>query len=103
MPEEKEEVHELTLLQLHPENKPSVTDTEESTALRGEWDDGDDEDMEDERGDSGMSGETINQSPGSTLRSCGDGEITDLEQVDNEIAMLIYRNGLVFDLKTDSP
>lgn len=91
------------LLQLHPEKKSSLVNTEESTVLRGEWDDGDDEDMESERGDSRMSGETSNESPGSTLRSCRDGEITDLEQVDNEIAMLIYRNGLVFDLKTDSP
>lgn len=103
MPEEKEEVHDLTLLQLHPENKPFLMDKLESTVLRAEWDDEDNEDMESQRGDSGMSGETRNESPDSTLGRCRDGEITDLEQVDNEIAMLIYRNGLVFDLKTDSP
>ncbi|XP_026202073.1 interleukin-12 receptor subunit beta-1 [Anabas testudineus] len=103
--EEKEEVHELTLLQLHPEVKSSLGDAGECTVLRGDWDDGNDEDMENERGDLRMSGETSDESPGSTdqtLRSCREGEITDLDQVENEIAMLIYRNGLVFDLKTDS-
>lgn len=37
------------------------------------------------------------------LRSSREGEMTDLEQLDNEIAMLVNRNGLVFDVKTDSP
>lgn len=98
-------MHELTLLQLHPEVKSSLGDAGECTVLRGDWDDGNDEDMENERGDLRMSGETSDESPGSTdqtLRSCREGEITDLDQVENEIAMLIYRNGLVFDLKTDS-
>lgn len=104
MLEEKEEVHELMLSPLHPEVKSVPEDTEETTALHGEWDAGSDEDMGDERSDSRMSGESSDESPGSTdqaLRSSREGEITDLEQVDNEIAMLIYRNGLVFDVKTD--
>ncbi|XP_070816930.1 leukemia inhibitory factor receptor [Chaetodon trifascialis] len=107
MLERKEEVHELTLHQLHPEGKHVPKDAEETTILRGEWHDGTDEDVENERGDSRMSGGTSDESlsPGSTeqaLRSSREGEVTDLEQVDNEIAMLIYRNGLVFDVKTDS-
>ncbi|XP_037627105.1 interleukin-12 receptor subunit beta-1 isoform X1 [Sebastes umbrosus] len=105
--EEVEEVHELTLHQ-YPESRSVPEDAEETTVLTGEWDDGTDEDVENERGDSRMSGGTSDEcvSPGSTdeaLRSSRDGEMTDLEQVDNEIAMLIYKNGLVFDVKTDSP
>ncbi|XP_071342102.1 uncharacterized protein il12rb1 isoform X4 [Trachinotus anak] len=103
-PEEKEEVNDLMLLQLHPKGKSVPED--ETTALRGEWGGESDEDFENERRDSRMSGGTSDDSPGSTdqaLRSSREGEITELEQVDNEIAMLIYRNGLVFDVKTDSP
>ncbi|XP_022593671.1 interleukin-12 receptor subunit beta-1 isoform X2 [Seriola dumerili] len=102
--EGKEEVNDLTLLQLHPKVKSVPEDAGETTTLRGEWDHGSDKDMENERGDSRMSGGTSDESPGSTdqaLRSSREGEITDLEQVDNEIAMLIYRNGLVFDVKVD--
>ncbi|XP_034738233.1 interleukin-12 receptor subunit beta-1 isoform X2 [Etheostoma cragini] len=106
--ERKEEVHELTLHQLSPEGKSVPEDAEETDVFTGEWDDGVDEDMENKRGDSRMSGGSSDQSldPSSTdeaLRSSIEGEITDLEQVDNEIAMLIYRNGLVFDVKMDSP
>lgn len=108
MLERKEEVDELTLHQLHPEGNSAPEGAEETTIVGGDWDDDTDEDTEHERGDSRMSGGTSDEclSPGSTdqaLRSSKEAEITDLEQVDNEIAMLIYRNGLVFDVKTDSP
>ncbi|XP_030288211.1 interleukin-6 receptor subunit beta-like isoform X3 [Sparus aurata] len=108
MLERKEEVHELTLLQLHPEVKSVHEDEEESTILRRDWDDDADKDVESERGDSSLSGGTSDEclGPGSTdqvLRRSKEGEATDLEQLDNEIAMLIYRNGLVFDVKTESP
>ncbi|XP_056233515.1 interleukin-12 receptor subunit beta-1 isoform X2 [Seriola aureovittata] len=102
--EGKEEVNDLTLLQLHPKVKSVPEDAGETTTLRGEWDDGSDKHMENERGVSRMSGGTSDESPGSTdqaLRSSREGEITDLEQEDNEIAMLVYRNGLVFDVKAD--
>lgn len=106
--EEKEEVHELTLHQIHPEGKSVPEDSEETILRGGEWDDGTDEDTENERSDSRMSGGINDEClcPGSTdleLRSSREGEMTDLEQVENEIAKLIYRNGLVFDVKTDSP
>lgn len=97
-------MHELTLL--HPEGKSVPEDLGETTALRGEWDDGSDKAVENERDDLRMSEETGDESPGSTDQALGSSrevEITDLEQVDNEIAMLIYRNGLVFDVKTDLP
>ncbi|XP_029284788.1 interleukin-12 receptor subunit beta-2-like isoform X1 [Cottoperca gobio] len=100
--ERKEEVHELTLHPLHPEGKSVPKDAEETAVLVRQWDDCMDEDVENERGDSGGPSEDCS-SPGSTeeaLRSRG-GEMTDLEQVDNEIAMLIYRNGLVFDVQTE--
>ncbi|KAE8294044.1 hypothetical protein D5F01_LYC06988 [Larimichthys crocea] len=105
MLEGKEEVHELTLCQLRPEGKCVIEDAEETIIFRREWDDDIDEDLENERGDSRMSGGTSDEclGPGSTdqaLRSCREGEMTDL---DNEISMLIYRNGLVFDVKVDSP
>lgn len=105
MLERKEEVHELMLCQLRPEGKCVIEDAEEATIFREEWDDGTGENLENERRDSRMSGGTSDEclSPGSTdqaLRSCREEEMTDL---DNEIAMLIYRNGLVFDVKVDSP
>ena len=108
MLERKEEVHELTLLQLHPEVKSVSEDEEETTILRGDCDDDAHEDMESERGDSSLSGGTSDEclGPGSTDQVLGrseEGEATDMEQLDNEIAMLIYRNGLVFDVKTESP
>lgn len=98
-------MHELTLLQLHSEGKCVSEDAEESTVFPREWDNDTEEDMENEREDWMMSGESDDESRSSTdqgPRRCGEGEITDLE-VDNEIAMLIYKNGLVFDVKTDSP
>lgn len=100
-------MHELTLQQLPPEAKSVPEDVEETAVLGEEWDDGTDEDLENERSDSRMSGGTSDEclSPGSTdqaLRSSREGKMTDLKQVENEIAMLIYRNGLVFDVKSDS-
>lgn len=99
-------MNDLTLLQLlSPVGKSVPEDVEEITALQREWNDGSDEDVESEMTNLRISGGTSDDRPGSTeqkLRSSREGEITDLEQVDNEIAMLIYRNGLVFDLKTDS-
>lgn len=104
--ERKEEVHhELTLHQLDPEGKSVSEEAEDATVLRGEWDDETDEDEERESSDlEGCSDECL--SPGSTdeaQRSSKEGQTADLEQVDNELAMLIYKNGLVFDMKADLP
>ena len=98
---------ELTLLQLHPEGKSVPEDAEESAVFAGEWEEDTDEDEDNERWDSRVSGGSSDEclSPGSTgeaLRSSREGEITDVEQLDNEIAMLIYKKGLVFDVKRDS-
>lgn len=102
--ERKEEVDELTLLQLHPDSKSTIEDTKETTDVR------DQDDVPGnavkERGDLRTLGGTSDDglSPDSTdqaLRSSREAEMTD--EVDNELAMLIYRNGLVFDAKTDSP
>nr|XP_040041288.1 oncostatin-M-specific receptor subunit beta [Gasterosteus aculeatus aculeatus] len=100
--EGKEEVDELTLHHL-PEVKPAPEDAEETTVLTREWDDGSDLD---DRVDSMMSEGISDECLGSTdeaMRSPRGGEMNDRKQIDNEIAMLIYRNGLVFDIKTDSP
>ncbi|KAM7409613.1 hypothetical protein PAMA_001210 [Pampus argenteus] len=99
---EKEEVHDLTLLQPLAEAKSLPVDAEETTVQ--EWDNDTDEDAENERGHSRISEGTSDMclSPGSTeqaVRSSREEEST--EQVD-EITMLIYRKGLVFDMKTDS-
>ena len=106
MPEGKEEVDELIVQQLHPERKTVPQEAEETTTLRGEWDAGSDEDVENEsEGDSRMSEGSGDESPGSTdqeQKRSRVKELTELEQVESELAMLIYRNGLVFDLKTDS-
>ncbi|XP_074523976.1 uncharacterized protein il12rb1 [Halichoeres trimaculatus] len=95
MLERKEEVDELTLLKVPPESKLVAVKMQKTT-----------EDMETAQRDSSMSGEISDEDPGCTdeaLRSSREGETADLEQLENEFAMLIYRNGLVFDLKTDSP
>lgn len=104
MLERKEEVDELTLLQLHPENKSTLEDTKETTDV-GDQDD-DTGNAVKGRVDLRMLGGTSDEglSPDSTdqaLRSSREAEVTD--DMDNELAMLIYRNGLVFDAKTDSP
>lgn len=108
MLERKEEVDKLTLHQLHPEGNSAPEGAEETTVVGGVWDEDTDENIENERGDSRMSGGSSDEhlSSSSTdppLRSSKEADMTDLEKVDNEITMLIYRNGLVFDMKTDSP
>uniref|UniRef100_A0A7N8X785 Interleukin 12 receptor subunit beta 1 n=1 Tax=Mastacembelus armatus TaxID=205130 RepID=A0A7N8X785_9TELE len=101
IPEEKEEVHDLMLVQPHPEGKSTSEDAEEADVLQREWDDTTGEDIDSTRGDSRMSGRINEESHDSTdqeLRSSREEENTDLKNVDNEIALLIYRNGLVFDM-----
>ncbi|XP_068599590.1 uncharacterized protein il12rb1 [Brachionichthys hirsutus] len=88
--ERTENVDEVTLHQLHLEHDSVSAEAEETTVFGREWDGGTDEQL----------------NPGSThqaLRGLREGADTDLEQVDNEIAMLIYRNGLLFDVRPDSP
>ncbi|KAM8875142.1 uncharacterized protein il12rb1 isoform 2-T2 [Spinachia spinachia] len=100
--EGKEEVDELTLHHL-PEVKSAPADAEETTVFTQEWDDG--SDLDDRVGSMMLEG-IGKECLGSTdeaMRSSGEGEMKDLEQMHNEIARLIYRNGLVFDIKTDSP
>lgn len=104
MSEKKEVVHQLTLHQLHSEGKSLYEEAEEATVLTGEWDEGTDEDVDNERSYLATSSDEC-ASPGSTdqaLRNSGAKETMGLEQVDTELALLIYRNGLVFDVKTDS-
>ncbi|XP_037554060.1 uncharacterized protein il12rb1 [Nematolebias whitei] len=95
--ERKEEVHELTLHQIVAEQK-SVS---EETSFR-EWDDRTNEHLEAERSDSAGSDDECSSldSTDPTLRET---KMTELEQVENELAMLIYKNGLVFDVKSESP
>lgn len=103
MIERNGETDELMLQQLHSEDKPGPTDPEETTFLGGDWDtekDGDTGDRSDSRL-SEVHGE--DSSPAPAVGRARETEENDLEQVDNEIAMLIYRNGLVFDMKTDLP
>ncbi|KAL6108134.1 il12rb1 [Pungitius sinensis] len=95
--EGKEQVDDLTLHHL-PEVKPAPEDAEETT--------GEDGSDLDDRVDSMMLEGISDECLGSTdeaMRSSREGEMNDLKQIDNEIAMLIYRNGLVFDIQTDSP
>ncbi|XP_061594967.1 uncharacterized protein il12rb1 [Cololabis saira] len=94
--EKEEEVHELTLHQCLPEEK-SVPP--EATPLKHDWDDETERDVEDDS--EGSSDESV--CPDSTDRALRKGELTQLEQLDTELAMLIYKNGLVFDVKTESP
>ncbi|KAF7656313.1 hypothetical protein LDENG_00043750 [Lucifuga dentata] len=102
----KEEVHEFTLHQLHPEGKSveMSEDQEETTFLHGALrnDDATDEDTENEKSD-GSQDECLTLSYKEKAVRDTDIDMTDLGQADDEIAMLIYRNGLVFDVKTDSP
>lgn len=94
----KEEVHELTLHQVVAEQK-SVS---EETSFRREWDDRTNEHLEAERSDSAGSDDECSSldSTDPTLRET---KMTEFEQVENELAMLIYKNGLVFDVKSESP
>lgn len=94
--ERKEEVHEVTLHKLVPEQKP----VSEATVLKGEWDDEAGQQVEK---DGCCSGESDDES--SSLASGDDtlrkADLKNLEQVETELAMLIYRNGLVFDVKSE--
>ncbi|XP_028259602.1 leukemia inhibitory factor receptor [Parambassis ranga] len=99
MMERKEEVHELTLHHILPAEK---TVTEKSSEEVGEeWDDRTDEDVEDGRSDSEGSSDECPDFTVQALWSSRKGEVTEIEQADNELELLIYRNGLVFDVKTD--
>ncbi|CAN9500942.1 unnamed protein product [Ophioblennius macclurei] len=101
--EHKEEVHELMLLQLRPEHRTVLEETEEVTVFGGQWDDGSGEDAEEEddgdRGDSGGldDGSLSVGSVSDPLTTITEGGV--LEQMDVELEKLIYRNGLVL---TDS-
>lgn len=103
MIERKEEMDELMLQQLHSEDKSDPKDPQETTILGGDWDTDKEGDTEG-RSDSRLSGEPDDDSSADPAVGRGrEAEENDLEHVDNEIAMLIYRNGLVFDMKTDLP
>lgn len=103
MIEMKGEMDEVMLQQLHSEDKPGPADPEETTLLGGDSDTEKDGDAED-RSDSRLSEEHGDESsPDPAAGRARESEENDLEQVDNEITMLIYRNGLVFDMKTDLP
>lgn len=105
MLERKEEVDEVTLYQLQPKCR-SAPEGAKETLVGGDWNEDTDEDLENERGDWRMSNGTSDVLLSLTdraLRRSGESEMAHLEQVDNEIAMLTYRNGLIFDMKPDSP
>lgn len=91
-------MHELTLHQIVPDNKSA---SEELTSLKGEWDDGTEPEEEE---DECCSGECDDErsSVASRDKTVRKSELKDLEQVETELAMLIYRNGLVFDVKSES-
>lgn len=96
MLEREEEIHEVTLHRLHPEVS-SLPEESEEAGVHGD-DEEEEEDEENDREGSRMSGGSTDE----TQRSSRGGDMTDVEQLENEIAMLIYRNGLVFDVKTDA-
>lgn len=103
MVEKNEEMDQLMLQQLHSEDKPGPKDPEENTFLSEDSDTDKDRDTED-RSDLRLSEEHgDDSSTDPAVERARETEENDLEQVDNEIAMLIYRNGLVFDMKTDLP
>lgn len=98
--ERKEEVHELTLHHILPAEKAVIEKPSEEEGE--EWEDGTDEDVNDGRSDSEGSSDECLDFTVQALWSSRKGEVTETEQADNELALLIYRNGLVFDVKTDS-
>lgn len=100
--ERPEEVDELILFQLQPEGKSTTEDAEETPGRDDCYGDMD-QDTEDSSTRSRMSvdyRDDRSDSTAGTLKSSREAGGTDVE---NEIAMLIYKNGLVFDAKTDSP
>lgn len=96
--ERTEEVHEVTLVQLHPERSLSE-DLEKSKDPNGKQGESSDVDEDDEEKEDRIlkTGSDKEQPKDSTEE-----QQTDLDQVQNEIALLIYRNGLVFDVNMDS-
>ncbi|XP_038147544.1 interleukin-12 receptor subunit beta-1 [Cyprinodon tularosa] len=96
--ERKEEVDNLSLHPIDPETSPV---SKQATVLEDEWDDGAEQKEEAEEGCSGGSDDerTSLTSADETVRTA---ELKDMEQVESELAMLIYRNGLVFDVKSES-
>ncbi|XP_034035939.1 interleukin-12 receptor subunit beta-1 [Thalassophryne amazonica] len=109
MLERKEEVHEVMLYQLKSEEKTVILgDTEETAVLQAGWDKTADSNLENEGivGDAEMSDEMGHErltldSEDQESRATRNVETTNVGQADAELAMLIYRNGLVFDMKTD--
>lgn len=102
MLERPEEVDELTLYELHQDSTLTPESAEETLA-RGEWYEDMDEDTEEDGTDLRVlehyGDECLNSTDQALKKSrLGAGKI----DLANEIAMLIYRNGLVFDVKTDS-
>lgn len=101
MTEKKVEMNELMVQQPHPEDKLDPEDLQETTGLRGDGDTDKDEDTVD-RSESRLSEDPDDDSSTDPDEArARKTEESDLERVDNEIAMLIYRNGLVFDTKAD--
>ncbi|XP_028300677.1 interleukin-27 receptor subunit alpha isoform X2 [Gouania willdenowi] len=101
--DEKEEFHQVTLLQIHQEGTSVIEETE-GISLSELWKDESGEDKDNDMRDSEKL-EDASLSSGSivrTLGNSGEREITDIDQMDHELSMLTYRNGLVFDVKTDS-
>lgn len=88
---------ELTLLQLLQEG---TSLTEKTPVFTEKWSDG--SDMENEGSDSEGSSDEC-ESSNSTSQALRKSGVTDIEKMDVELAMLIYRNGLVFDVKGESP
>lgn len=101
MLERPEEVDELTLYELQQENR-LTPDGAEETLVRSEYEDMD-EDMKEDSADARVwehyGDEGLNSTEQALKKSRSETRKTELA---NEIAMLIYRNGLVFDVKTDS-
>lgn len=101
MLERPEEVDELTLYEVHQGSRLSPEGAEE-TLVRGEYEDMD-EDTEEDSADLRVwehyGEECLNSTDQAQKKSrLGARKI----EMANEIALLIYRNGLVFDVKTDS-
>ncbi|KAM4740050.1 uncharacterized protein il12rb1 [Anableps anableps] len=93
--ERKEEVHEVTLHRFIPEQKPV---SEETMVLKGEWND-----VEVEKDEcSSEESDDMNSSLTSGDETLRKAKLKGQEQVETELAMLSYRNGLVFDGKLES-
>lgn len=102
---EEEQVNVLTLHLLQQDDKTLPEAADKTIVLPGEWDDCTDEDAENvnssmSEGTCGdrLSPDSIEQ-PQSGSRN---DKMNDINGVDDELALLLYRKGLVFDLKMDS-